>query len=137
MPWRSGSTVVQCGYAAAAAAAAVHHLTREQCGFLPSTANPCPAYLQFLTGDTAFFLPIDASDPTAFHYPPELCHFISSQLAVATNASGPVPPSQFATYGMDIPLAAAEAWTTAAMGAPTLMCALAASSQRVCRLCAG
>lgn len=83
------------------------------------------ACLQTLPQSAAFFLPTDANDPSAFQYPPELCHFISTELAVNTSASGLVPPSQFATYGMDISLAAAEAWMTAATGATTLMCASA------------
>ncbi|KAI3426439.1 hypothetical protein D9Q98_008807 [Chlorella vulgaris] len=73
--------------------------------------------MRTLTADTDFFLPTNASDPQGLTYPPELCHYIAHTLAAVTSSPDPfISPALFATYGLDIPLGAAGAWLTAAIG---------------------
>lgn len=59
------------------------------------------------------FVPINASDPGALHYHPELCYSLASSIN-ATNPEAAV--SQLAAQGLSLDSTAASAWLEAAVG---------------------
>ncbi len=59
------------------------------------------------------FVPINASDPGALHYHPELCYSLASSINT-TNPEAAVP--QLAAQGLSLDSTAAAAWLEAAVG---------------------